>query len=202
MTTLIPGAPPGLVSIERKRVLQTTLAVVYHDGIELGLVQPFISWIKKLDLEIRTLQPFTLTREGAILFLISADSMATSDAARKIRIRYLKEGRDLRADFGTDRVEGISCELYKRVIQYLMRPMVALEIVGINAVERVRHLVEAPKGSTTPCIRKNFPDSFDKANSEGRAFGKRVHAAKDIHEAEGGVDWLHSQLKTSQSLAA
>ena len=190
------SAPPGRhVSTG---ALEATFAAIYQDGQKLGLTDLFVSKIQNMGLKIQQQKLLNLTRNDASGFILSADPMATWDAAKKIHKRYQTQGRleELEAHFGTQEIDKIKYQLYVRTMEYLAGPLISFEIHGTDAIERVRSLVDAPKGSTEWCVRKDFyPDDFDTANKEGRAFGKRMHAAKNIEEAHGGVLWFRAQCK-------
>jgi nucleoside-diphosphate kinase len=164
--------------------IEKTLVLIKPDGVQKQVVGEIIKRFENKNLKISGLKMVHATKKMAEQHYPLDEKWAKS-AFEKTKKSAQEENRKIpfsnHLEFGKT--------LQKWLIDFITEaPIIAMMIQGPNAISLVREIVGAtePSKANPGTIRKDFAseESYEKANSVGRALRNLIHASDSIENAK------------------
>lgn len=167
---------------------EKTLVIIKPDGVQRGLIGDIITRFEKVGLKLVGIKMIIPTIELAEKHYTMEDGWVESVGKKTI------------AAGGEEMVDLDPVEVGKKILSNITGYMTAGPVVvmvwqGVHAVEMVRKMVGGtePRTSDVGTIRGDYVlDSYEIANTDGRAVRNIIHASSAINEAENEISlWFN-----------
>lgn len=165
---------------------ERTFVAIKHDGIQRSLVGEVVQRIERVGLKLVAIKMFTPDLERTIKHYGKDDEWCTKKGQAFIE-NIKKQGEKptkTALEYGKDIIEIV----YK---YFTMGPIVAMVWEGNHAVSIVKKLVgdTNPSISEVGTIRGDYTlDSYETANTDGRAVRNILHCTDDPNETEREIN--------------
>jgi len=161
---------------------EKTLVVLKPDTIQRNLIGDIVSRFERAGLKIIAMKFLLPTREIAYKHYVKSEEEIVALGNRSIEGNR-KRGIEVIGD-----PKDVGKKIMDRLVEYLaLSPVVAMVLEGNNSIQIVRKLVGStePTSSDVGTIRGDYTiDSYDLADSDGRAIRNLVHASANQVDAD------------------
>ncbi len=178
---------------------ERTFVAIKHDGIQRSLVGEIINRIERSGLKVIALKMFVPDQDRTQRHYGKDDAWCEKVGERTVE-NLKKDGREPQKpaiEYGRD----VLSALYK---YFMCGPIVGMVVEGNQSVAIVKKLVGGtePTTSDVGTIRGDFTlDSYDIANTDGRAVRNLIHCSDQPSEAEREISiWFSPEELISYAL--
>ncbi len=177
--------------------MEKTLILLKPDAVQNRLVGEIIDRFEKANLKPIATKMVWPERELAQKHYPTDRREFIEGMGKKTLEGYEEQGKDPKADFGTEDPHAIGLELQKWLVDFLVSsPVIALVFEGPDAISKARKIAghTIPVKADPGTIRADYSnDSAVLANAEKRPVKNLVHASGDKAEAEFEINLWFSE---------